>query len=59
MRLSMDKNEENEKLQLRDHPQNTTTLGEFLWTKMKKMRDFNEEIIHKIRPLHGSFYGQR
>ena len=26
MRVSMDKNEENEKLQLRDHPQNTTTL---------------------------------
>ena len=25
MRVSMDENEENEKLQLRDHPQNTTT----------------------------------
>ena len=27
MRVSMDENEENEKFQLRDHPQNTTTLG--------------------------------
>ena len=41
MRVSMDENGENEKLQLRYHPQNTTTLLEFLWTKMKKMKNFN------------------
>ena len=41
MRVCMDKNEKNNKVQLRDHPQNTTTLWEFLWTKMKKMTNFN------------------
>ena len=41
MRVSMDENEKNEKLQLRDSPQNTTTLWRFLWMKMKKMKNFN------------------
>ena len=38
MRVSMNENEENEKVQLRDHPQNTITLWEFLQTKMKKWK---------------------
>ena len=35
MRLSMDKNEDLRKFHLVDHPQNTTILCEFLWTRMK------------------------
>ena len=41
MRVSMEENEDNENLQLRDHPQNTTPSWGFLWTKMKKMKNFN------------------
>ena len=45
MRVCMDKNEENEKLQLRNHPQNTTTLSKFLGTKTKGNIDHRDTKV--------------